>query len=370
MKPRPFLLERYFALHEFSARYLLSCSAMEALSMREVLEFADPQARAQWEELRLGYTESPGLPLLREEIARGHPGIAADDVLEVVPEEGIFLAMNALLEAGDHVIVTKPGYQSLYAVAESLSCEVTGWMPEETAGWRFDPAFVRSALRPNTRLVVCNFPHNPTGWLPSRTEWDELCAIVRERGIWLFSDEMYRGAELDPADRLASAPEVYERAVALSGLSKSYGMPGARVGWLVTRDRALRERLLGLKDYTTICGSAPSELLGLIALRSRERILTRTREILIRNREVLSQFLDLHRHLFTWTPPRAGPVGLVRLLREPSAQAFCDRAVEQAGIMIVPSSLFEYGDRHLRIGFGRANLPDVLEHLHAWIVAR
>ena len=292
MQIEPFALERYFARYEFTARHLASCSDCDGLALEELLALADDETRALWRDLRLGYTESLGHPLLRTEIASMYEGAGADDVLTGAPEELIFLAMNCLLEPGDHVIATFPAYQSLHQIAESMGCEVTRWQPDEGRGWLFDPDFVRAHLGPRTRLIVANFPHNPTGALPPRAVYDELVVIARERGVHLFSDEMYRGLELDPAQRLPAGCEVYERAVSLSGMSKVFGLAGTRIGWLVTHDGALLARMAALKDYTTICSSAPSEVLALMGLRARDRIVARHVERIGHNLALLAQFLD------------------------------------------------------------------------------
>src|SRR5450756_759306 len=185
MKHEEFRLERYMSQYEFSARHLLAGSDCESYPMAEVVSWADDECRELWEALRLGYTESPGLPQLRREIAGLYDSVSPDDILEVVPEEGVLIAMTVLLEPGDHVIATHPGYQTLYGIAEALGCEVTYWEPDEERGWRFDPAFVRRELRPSTRLIVANFPHNPTGYLPTAAEYQELLDIAAEAGAYV-----------------------------------------------------------------------------------------------------------------------------------------------------------------------------------------
>lgn len=367
MKPGRFELERYFSRYEFSVRHLLSSSDCESLPMAELVSWADDECRELWESLRLGYTESSGLPLLRREIAGLYSGLTADDVLEVVPEEGIFLAMNALLEPGDHVIVTWPGYQSLYSLAETIGCEVTYWMPDEAQGWRFDPAAVRSALRPSTRMIVVNFPHNPTGFLPTKEEHTELLRIAAEAGVHLFSDEMYRWLEQDPAARLSSAAECYDRAIVLCGLSKTFALPGLRVGWLASRDRDALDKATAMKDFTTICGSAPSEVLALIAVRNATRLAERSVAITGANLARLDAFFGARPELFGWTRPCAGSVGLARLRAAEGAQAFCRRLVDEAGVFLAPSSVFGYGDEHVRFGFGRASLAEGLAALEQWL---
>ncbi len=376
MKITPFKLERYFARYEFSAPYNLAGSACDGLSMSWLLDRADAQTRAMWQDLRLEYTESQGLPALRAEIAGmyGHtPGgdaIHPDQVLLAVPEEAILIAMNCLLEPGDHVICTFPGYQSLYQIAESLGCEVSRWEPAEAEGWRFDPARLEELLRPNTRLVVCNYPHNPTGYLPSQEDWRRIVALAREHGLYLFSDEMYRWLEIAPAACLPSAVEVYDKAIVLCGMSKTFGLPGLRLGWLITRDEQLLGAMCTFKDYTTICSSAPSEILALIALRAREEIIALHRTRIARNMALLDKFLAEHATILTWNRPKAGTIGFPRLVNGESASTFCERVVREAGVVLLPSTVYDYGERHLRMGYGREDMSAALGRLGEYLQSR
>ena len=236
MQINDFKLERYFAEHEFKVRYLLSASDCEALAQDELLGMADAEALSLWHALKLNYTESQGHPLLRAEAAGLYRSIRPEDVLIAAPEELIFIAMNALLRPGDHVIATFPGYQSLYAIAEALGCSVTRWPLEVCAGrWGLDLDFLAAAIRAETRLLVVNFPHNPTGYLPARSELDAIIALARRHDLYVFSDEMYRLLEYDAETRLPPVADLYERGISLSGLSKSFALPGLRIGWLAMR---------------------------------------------------------------------------------------------------------------------------------------
>jgi len=360
MNLRPFKLERYFVKYEFSAKYLLSSSDCDGLSQSELLNLADDETRSLWEKLTLGYTESLGHPLLRDEISKLYQGITADDCLVVVPEEGIYVALNSILRKGDHAICTFPGYQSLYEVAEGLGCEVTGWEPEEENGWRFDPGFLEHTIRPNTRLVIVNFPHNPTGYLPSKEDYERIVESARKRGLYLFSDEMYRFLEYGSDCRLPSACEVYDRAISLCGMSKTFGMAGARIGWLVTRDRSLLARMAAFKDYTTICGSAPSEVLAIIALRAKDAIISRHLARIGRNIGLLDRFFVEYQDMFEWIRPRAGTIAFPRLKGKLGALDFCQTVAKEANIMLLPSTVYDYDDRHFRVGFGRENMPEAL----------
>jgi aspartate/methionine/tyrosine aminotransferase len=369
MRIAPFAIERYFARYEFDLPYLLSSSDCESLTLAETLAMADEECRALWDGLTLGYTESPGLALLREEIAGMYESVAPEQVIEVVPEEGIFLALQAILEPGDHVVAAFPAYQSLYAVAESIGCEVSRWEPDEAAGWRFDVADLRRLVRPSTRLVVLNAPHNPTGFLPTRQEFAAVADIAREAGAWFFSDEMYRCLERDPSKRLPSAVDLYERAVSLSGMSKAFSMPGVRVGWLASRDDGLMARIAELKDYTTICAAAPSEVLALIGLRNREAIASRNVGIVERNLAAIEALVARRRDVFGWSSPAAGSIGLLGVRVPEGATIMCERAAAEAGVMLLPSTVFSYGDAHVRLGFGREAFAEGLAVFSDWFEA-
>jgi aspartate/methionine/tyrosine aminotransferase len=374
----PFALERFFAAHEFTTPHILCASDCEPLTLAETLALATPTAQALWRELSLGYTESAGHPLLRAEIATLYGSLVPGDTLVLAPEEGIYLAMQALLAPGDHAVCMFPGYQSLYAVAEARGCEVSRWEPRFMGDrWHFDLDDLRALLRDDTRLLIVNLPHNPTGALLSLADWEQLLALCAARELPLFSDEMYRGLERDPAARLPAACVRYERAITLSGLSKSLSTPGLRLGWLATRDAALLARCAALKDYTTICSSAPSEVLALMVLQSRDRLVTANRALIAANRALLDAFFAAHRDLFLWPPPQAGSVAFPQYLATgragtasaDGADGFCRATREEAGVLLAPGSLWGY-PRHFRVGLGRRNAPAAIDQLAVWLEGR
>jgi aspartate/methionine/tyrosine aminotransferase len=370
MKIAPFALERYFAKYEFSARYLLSCSDCEPLAMSELLAMADTETAQLWEHLKLGYTESPGHPFLREAIAEIYAGIEAQDVLVMVPEEGIFLLLHALLEPGDHAICTFPAYQSLHEVARSIGCQVSTWEPDEDRGWRFDIGQVEAKIQANTKALIVNFPHNPTGYLPPRKDFEALVDIARRHGLYLLSDEMYRFLEIDQGATLPSACELYERAFSLFGLSKTFGLPGLRIGWIASHSREVIEHTSILKDYTTICNSAPSEILAIVALRNRDAIIEHQLERVRRNLTVLDTFFNQYHDILTWNRPRGGSICFPRMLTVQDTAVFCGELVKETEIMLVPSTVFQCGSQHVRIGFGREDLPDVLARFAEYLGRR
>jgi len=196
--------------------------------------------------------------------------------------------------------------------------------------------------------------------MPSRREFDALVEMARERGLYLFSDEMYRLLEHDAERRLPAMCDVYEKGVSLSGLSKSFGLPGLRVGWLAMRDGALLARCVGVKDYTTICHSAPSEALGIIALRARETIVQRNREIVRRNLGLARGFFSGRAGLFRWMEPQGGPVAFPEWTGPMPVEDFCRRVLEERGVLVAPGGLFEYPGENFRVGMGRRDFPEAL----------
>lgn len=363
-----FALERFFALHEFSSKFLLSSSDCESLAQTELLSMADAATRKLWDDLRLGYTESSGHPLLRREIANLYQTVWPDDVLVLTPEEGIFVALNSLLTKGDHAIILSPAYQSLHEIAKSAGAQVSPWVLEtDGVQWNLDLGFLERERRPNTKLLVINFPHNPTGFHIDGKTQTKILDFVHEHKIILFSDEMYRFAEYRPEDRLPTVADLYDRGVTLGGLSKAFGLPGLRIGWLATKDRQMLDGFKAFKDYTTICSSAPSEILAVIALRARDRIIDRTIRILLENLTHADQFFAKHDTRFEWIRPLASPVAFPRLKGTDSIERFCGKLREQKSTLLVPGSIFEFPGNHFRIGLGRIDLEEGLKQVDAFL---
>ena len=285
-------------------------------------------------------------------------------------EEAIFCLSNVLLGPGDHAIVVWPGYQSLYEVGRAAGANVSLHALRESDGWALDVERIRRSLRPNTRLVVVNAPHNPTGMLPGAGEWQALAELCADAGVHLLTDEVYRDLEFEAGDRLTAGADALDRGVSLGVMSKSFAMAGLRIGWLASRDRDLLARCAAFKDYTTICSSAPSEILALIALRARERVLARSREIVLSNVPLLDAFFERWTGTFSWVRPRGGSIAFPRLLaRSTTIDRFAAELVEAEGVLLAPGSIFGMADGHFRIGFGRTDLPEALAGLERFAAA-
>ena len=313
--------------------------------------------------LPLSYIETWGTPELREAVAGTYERVDADHVLAFAgAEEALFWTMQELVGPGDHAVVTVPCYQAMETVTVATGAEVSALVPRREDGWALDLDELRALLRPTTKLVAVNYPNNPTGYVPDEATFRELVALCDERGIRLFCDEVYRGIEVDPARTITQAADLSETAISLNVASKSYGLPGLRVGWLACRDRALLERLEKRKHYTSICNAGPAEYLAAVALRNREPIWARNRGIVAANRPLFDDFFARWSDLFDWQPPVGGCVCFPRY-KGGDVEAFCARLLDAEGVLVLPASMYysEIADAptdHFRVGIGRLGLEE------------
>jgi aspartate/methionine/tyrosine aminotransferase len=362
----PFKLERYFAKYEFNTEFLLCSSDCESMTIADLLAF-EAGAAERFQRHWLGYTESPGSPTLRKEIAGMYETTQPDDILVFSgANEAIYLFMLAALKEHDHVIVHAPHYQSLSEVAKGLGCMVSPWRAREENGWALDLDELRHLMRSSTKAVIVNLPHNPTGYLMSRADFDALNQIVKENNLLLFSDEVYRESEYDPSDRLTAAVDYGAHAVSLGVTSKTYGLAGLRIGWIATKNRDLYNKIASLKDYTTICNSAPSEFLAEVAIRHRAQLANRSLEIIKSNLNVIDDLFTRHSSLFTWHRPKAGSMGFPKLLKG-DVETFCDDLVKKAGVLLLPGSVYDDSRNHFRLGLGRKNLPQAVSRMEEYL---
>ena len=367
MRIKGFKLEEYFAKYEFNVKYSLCSSDCESFSVNELLTL-EKESLDDLKEVWLGYTESLGNPMLRELISRLYSNIKSEEVIVFSgAEEAIFVFMNVLLKKGDHIIVQYPAYQSLYEIANAIGCKVTKWLMKDENDWELDLQFLESNITQTTRCIVVNFPHNPTGYLPSKEFYKNLINIVKENNIYLLSDEVYKFLEYNKAERLPSACDLYNRGISIGVMSKSYGLAGLRIGWLATKDETLYKKIASFKNYTTICNSALSEFFAILALRNGKMILRRNLEIIHSNLVLLDAFFNKYKRIFTWIKPKAGSIAFPRLLIKAPVEDFCLELLKEKSVLLMPSTNYDYDDRHFRIGFGRKNMSEALKKLEEYL---
>jgi aspartate/methionine/tyrosine aminotransferase len=356
-----FALERYFARFEFAVKHQLSASDVEPYTLREILAFADDDTRERWNTLSLGYTEAAGLPALREEIASMYQHVSPSEVFVLAgAEEGILLTMHAALSAGDEAIVVTPAYQSLHALAVALGATVKAVPLRPDQHWQLDPDEVARAVTRRTRLIVVNFPHNPTGAHIAQDVQRRLVDIAESSGVSLFSDEVYRGLEHGDEPSLPAAADLSAGAISLGVMSKAFALAGLRIGWIATRNARLLAAVTRMKDYTTICNSAPSELLALMALRARSRVLDRSRFIVRENLSALGDFLSDFQDRIQLVAPRAGSTAFPSL-RIGDADTLSRELIERESVLLMPGSVFGYDRAYFRLGLGRRDFPLALQ---------
>ncbi len=366
---KTFKLEEYLARYEFSAPYLMCSSDPQTMLMRDVLALASREEKEMWDNIDLSYTTPEGHPLLREVIAKQlYPGLDKDQILCFAgAEEGIFCTLFGILEPSDHLIVITPCYQSLLELPKAKGCSITTIELQESENWQINLNAIKAAIKPTTKWLVMNFPHNPTGQVISPSDLAELIQILDAHGIWLFCDEVYRlmgACDTVWADPVACT---YPKALSLGVMSKSFGMAGLRVGWIACQDKSMLKKLEHVKYYTSICNSAVSEVISLIAVHQKDTIFKRVNEIVNHNLQYLDEFIKTHHEHFSWVRPKGGCVGMVRYNKSESVDDFCHRLVQSEGVLLMPGSIFEMTSNHFRVGFGRQNFPGVLDRLKTFL---
>ena len=366
MQLPPFKLERYFAKYEFTTQYLLCSSDCESMTVAELLSL-EPDAAEKFQSHWLGYTESQGSPSLRQAICGLYETMQPENILvHTGAEEAIFLFMHAALEAGDHVIVHSPSYQSLSDIAHAIGCDISLWIAREENRWALDLDELRGMIQPNTKAIIINTPHNPTGYLMLRADYESVHRFARENNLLLFSDEVYRESEFNPATRLPAACDFGDCAVSLGVTSKTYGLAGLRIGWIATKNKKIYEGMTSIKDYTTICNSAPSEFMAEVAMRNRQKLIDRNLNIIKHNLSIMDEFFQYRANLFSWVRPRAGSMAFPHYLGG-DVKSFCDELVRKAGVLLLPGSIYDDHANHFRLGLGRKNLPEAVVRLEEFL---
>jgi aspartate/methionine/tyrosine aminotransferase len=366
MRPNPFKLEKYLEKYEFKAKYILGASDCESFQLNDILS---KKKRFLLDSKKLGYSQAKGNFFLRKEITKLSTCSKPEEVVVCAPQEGIFLVFNSLLKEGDRTIVQVPCYQSLCEIPKALGSEVIAWEPiSQENNWKWEIEFLKEKVDKHTRLIVVNSPHNPTGFTFSRKEYNEILGIAEEFGCFVFSDEMYRLLEYNQQDRLPIGSDVYDNCVSLSGMSKTFGLGGLRIGWLGTKNQTILNRIMDIKDYTTISNNVLGEYVAMVALQKREKLLSRNRGIICNNLKVLDSFFSRYQSSFIWSKPKAGSVAFVKTIFSKTAEDFCEELVDQKSVLLVPRTEFNYGNNHFRLGFGRQNLPEGLKLLEDYVL--
>ena len=350
MKIQPFEMERYQSVYEYIVEYDLAESGVHPFTLRELLGSDDRVE--EFLDVRLGYPQSEGTPELRDAVAALYPHATADNVqVTNGSSEAIFTSAWRLLEKGDEIVLMQPNYQQLWGLAKTWGATVRPlWLKEELK-WQFDPEDLKRLVTKRTRAIqVCN-PNNPTGAVMAAPQRRALLDAAEDAGAWLLSDEVYQGAERE-GQETESLWGSYEKTLVTNGLSKAYGLPGLRIGWLVGPPGMVTE-LMGYHDYLTLTPTMLSDRLARFVLQKRRRaeVLERTRSILRKNYPVLRDWIEDHGALFSHVPPAAGAICFVRYALAMNSTDLVERLRKEKSVLLVPGDMFGL-DGYVRIGVG------------------
>jgi aspartate/methionine/tyrosine aminotransferase len=357
-KIEPFALERWMTTHEMNVDYDIAESGICPLTARELLAMKSPEAREATLErlldLPLGYSEARGTLELRTLLAETYADCSPENILVTTGAiEANYLLFNVLLKPGDHVIAPYPAYQQLYSVPRALGCEVDLWEIRPETGFRYDVDDLERLLRPHTRLIVVNSPHNPTGAMLSPGDARRVYELAESVGARILSDEAYRWLTIPGGEALPPPMrDLGPLAISVGTLSKPFGLPGLRLGWMAAPDEVAAQ-CWGLRDYVTLSPGRLNDALAVVALRNRQQVLERNAEIIATNLTTANAWFGAHAEIVSWRSPRAGLLALLHYrLRMPSL-ALADKLAEEYSVMLAPGSAFGF-EQYLRIGIGQA----------------
>ena len=348
----PFEMERAMSRFEQAVDFNLSESGVHPMTLASLLEMA-PGALDELLATELNYPHVNGIPRLRENIALTYDGATGENVLVTVGAiEANYLAVRTLLGPGDEILVMHPNYMQIWGIAKNHGLQVNTFNLVETDGWAPDLAELESKLTERTRMIaVCN-PNNPTGRIMTETEMDRIVELASRHNSWLLADEVYRGAERCTDEVAPSFYGRYDRVIAVGSMSKAYGLPGLRIGWLAASSDVL-DQMWARHEYIAISATMLANKLAAVAMQPnvREQILARTRAYIRNGYPVFQAWMDEQSGLFSLTPPAASAVAFVKYSLDINSSEFARRLQSEQSVLIVPGDHFDL-DQHVRISFG------------------
>jgi aspartate/methionine/tyrosine aminotransferase len=366
----PFLMERWMSKFEQDVEYNLSESGVHPLRLSELLA-GEPHKMDELLQTEIGYPHVNGIPELRRNIAALYRGAAPENVLVTVgAAEANYISTRTLLDPGDKMVIMLPNYMQIWGVARNHALQVKAFHLREEEDWAPDLAELEAVTTPETRLIaVCN-PNNPTGRTLSETEMDAIIAYAERVGAWILADEVYRGADRLSDEENPSFYGRYDKVVAVGSMSKAYGLPGLRIGWLVAPPATIEE-VWRRHEYTTISATMLANHLAALALspQVRPRLLQRTRDYIRRGFPVLEEWMDGHKDIFSLRPPDAAAIAFVRYHLDLNSTELAERLRREKSVLIVPGDHFGM-DHFLRMSFGlpQEYLLSALGRVHDLIV--
>jgi aspartate/methionine/tyrosine aminotransferase len=352
-----FLLERWMSRHETHCQYDIAESGILPLTTNDLLDYEPITERAMTLErllaTPLGYSEARGTAELRAQIAATYTRGDAEHVpVTTGAIEANFLLFNTLLDKGDHAIAPYPAYQQLYSVPEAIGCDVSLWRVGPETGYRYDVDALEKLVRPNTRVIVVNTPHNPTGAMLSPDDARRVYELAQSIGAFVIGDEAYRWLAVPDGDPFA--PPMFDlgpAGISVGTLSKPLGLPGLRIGWIMAPPDLVAS-CWGMRDYITLSPGKLNDALARLAMKHRERIIERNHGIIRANLATATRWMAERTDFVSWTPPRGGLLALLKYDLPILSLELADRLANDYSVMLAPGSAFGY-EYHLRLGIGQ-----------------
>lgn len=356
-----FPLVNWFATAEGRFDISLSHSDCEPLNVSDLL---DGDGLNSLTDFGLGYGSFAGLDELRQLVSQQYTTIEKDKVLIFSGvSEAIYTFMRSILSPGDEVIVQSPIFNSLRGTAQSIGCNIIDWRPSDEATTTFDPSALVELFSSSTKLIVFNFPHNPSGQMINEAGLRLICDAARESDAFVFSDEQFRLLEMPGTATLPAACDVYEKAISVTGVSKAYGLGGLRIGWLATQCQEVIDRAREYRFYTTEMTNTPCQWLAARALEQGATIIPRNRDLITDNLARLRAFADQHSDKIMVQEPKAGTMALVEQRTSLTSKQFCNQLLDAQRVFLVPGEAMGISNRLLRFGLGRADFQDGLDRV-------
>src|SRR5215471_7145661 len=363
MKIETFALERWMTKYETCVKYDIAESGIFPLTVNDLLSFEAPGDRTSILDrllnLRLGYSEAPGTLELRQALAETYHNCEPHNILVTTGAiEANFLLFNVLLDKGDHVIAPYPAYQQLYSVPRAIGCDVSLWHVGPDTGYRYDLGALERLLTPRTRVIIVNTPHNPTGAMMPPADAQRVYEMAESVGATVIGDEAYRWLAVPNGEPFAPPMfDLGERGISVGTLSKPFGLPGLRIGW-IAGPPDLISACWSMRDYITLSPGKLNDALAQLAMTHRDRIVDRNRRIITANLVAATQFMKDRAAMVSWTPPRGGLLALFKYDLPMLSLELADKLATDYSVMLAPGSAFGY-EHHLRLGIGQR--PDIFQ---------
>ena len=361
-----FLVDEYFERYEKQAKFMMGSSDPESLFLKEaVFDFS------KYKDIQLGYSLENGYFPLLKKISLLYTSLNEKNIATMNGgEETIYTTMRALLDSDDEIVVHQPSFQSLSVIAREIGCKIVEFSPTFEDKWKFDINLLESKVTENTKAIILNYPHNPTGACLTDSEMKEIVQVCRSKNIILISDEVYRFLSIKDGYSTKSFADLYENAIALGSFSKTFASPALRLGWIATKNTQLMKKILAYRHFTSTCINILSQIAGSEILDNAEKIIQRNNSIAKQNAILLDEFIKRHKNLFEYVPPKGATTAYVKLSDQRNSMDFCMELLKETGVLIVPSVVLEKKDNFLRIGLGRKNFAEALTRVEKFLESR